>query len=167
MIDNWVMCIIQWSNYVVRIIYDQKALIWFQSQLPSSNCLEMASKWRWHMKILSFPILSKECHHHRFLALYTIPLFEALRDILRAPQMISLKAQKVPNHLFADQSIPPEIPIDLSGISNNLSLSLSDDPEVQTDLPEGPRWPTCCPRWLLMGQKWTPWGLKWPPSDPK
>ena len=55
------------------------------------------------------------------------------------PQMISLKAQKVPNCLFADQSIPPEIPIDLSGISNNLPLSLSDEPEVQTDLPEGPR----------------------------
>ena len=71
MIDNWVMCIIQWSNYVVRIIYDQKALIWFQSQLPSSNRLEMASKWRWHMKMLSFQLLSKECHHHKFLALYS------------------------------------------------------------------------------------------------
>ena len=45
------------------------------------------------------------------------------------PKVISLRVQKVPNDLFADQSTPPEIPIDLSGISNNLPLSLNDIPE--------------------------------------
>ena len=129
------------------------------------------------MKMLSFQLLSKECHHHRFLALYSLPLLEALRDILRAPQghpcapqgpqmttmkpeiispepqMVPLRAQKVPNHLFADQNTPPEIPIDISGIPSDLPLNLSDIPDVQTDLPGGPRWPICSPRWLLMDLK--------------
>ena len=45
------------------------------------------------------------------------------------PHVISLKAQEVPNRLFEDRSTPLEIPIDLSGILNYLSLTLSDDPE--------------------------------------
>ena len=54
------------------------------------------------------------------------------------PQVISLRVQKVPNDLFADQSTPPEIPIDLSVISSNLPLTLCDISDVQTDLPGGP-----------------------------
>ena len=41
-IDNRVVCIIQVSNYVMSMNYNQSALIWFQSQLSSSNRLEMA-----------------------------------------------------------------------------------------------------------------------------
>ena len=55
------------------------------------------------------------------------------------PQMVPLRAQKVPNHLFADQNTPPEIPIDLSGISNNLPLSLNDIPEDCRVVIEAPR----------------------------
>ena len=53
--------------------------------------------------------------------------------------MVPLRAQKVPNHLFADQNTPPEIPIDFPGISNNLLLSLNDIPEDCMIVIEAPR----------------------------
>ena len=55
------------------------------------------------------------------------------------PQMISLKAQKVPNCLFADQSTPLEIPIDLSGIPNYLPLTLNDILEDYRVVIQAPR----------------------------
>ena len=55
------------------------------------------------------------------------------------PQVISLRAQKVPNHLFTDQSSPSEIPINLSGIPNYLPLTLNDTLEDYRVVIQAPR----------------------------
>ena len=55
------------------------------------------------------------------------------------PKVVPLRAQKVLNHLFADQNTLLEIPLELSGIPSDLPANLSDIPDVQTNLPGGPR----------------------------
>ena len=130
MIDNWVMCITQWSDYVLRIIFDKKALIWFQSQLPSSNHLEMASKWRWHMRMLSFQPFSKECHHHRLLALYSVPFF-----------------QKPPRDLPGPARGSPGAPNDNDEARDHLPWAPSDHFES----PKSAKSPLCIPKYSLWG----------------